>query len=82
MSGQVQKPRPERKVEVPEESPQQHKSGEELKAELDEIMDEIDATLEENDALGLDEVLDGIDAEMDMTAAEDMVKSYIQKGGQ
>lgn len=48
MSGQVQKPKPERKVEETETEEVKAKSGEELKAELDAVLDDIDSVLEEN----------------------------------
>lgn len=48
MSGQVQKPRPERKVEETKTEEVKAKSGEELKAELDAVLDDIDSVLEEN----------------------------------
>jgi ubiquitin-like protein Pup len=83
VSGQVQKPKPERKVETPEQEPAKAKSGEELKAELDAVLDDIEEVLEENaEAMGMDEVLDGIDAEIDMDSARDMVASFVQKGGE
>lgn len=43
---QVQKPAPKR-IETIEE-PQPKKTGDELKADIDELLDEIDSVLEEN----------------------------------
>ena len=48
--------------EVAEEAPTTSESGEKIKAELDDLLDEIDEVLETN--------------------AEDLVKSYVQTGGQ
>jgi ubiquitin-like protein Pup len=46
---QIKKPAPARTEEEPvEEVPVANKKGEELKAELDDLLDEIDEVLEEN----------------------------------
>ncbi len=46
---QIRKPAPARSEETPvEEVPAANKKGEELKAELDDLLDEIDEVLEEN----------------------------------
>jgi ubiquitin-like protein Pup len=48
VSGQVQKQKPETKVEEPLSEAPKVKNGDKLKAELDALIDEIDETLEEN----------------------------------
>jgi ubiquitin-like protein Pup len=45
---QRRKPAPERAEEVVEEAPAQSERGERLKAELDDLLDEIDEVLEDN----------------------------------
>ena len=45
---QKQKPAPERTEEVVEEAPATSERGEKLKAELDDLLDEIDEVLETN----------------------------------
>jgi ubiquitin-like protein Pup len=45
---QKKKPAPARKQEDPEEAPAASKQGEKLKAELDDLLDEIDEVLEDN----------------------------------
>ena len=47
---QIRKPAPSREdqVETTEEAPAQSESGEKLKAELDDLLDEIDEVLETN----------------------------------
>ncbi len=47
---QIRKPAPAREdqVETPEQAPAQSESGEKLKAELDDLLDEIDEVLETN----------------------------------
>jgi ubiquitin-like protein Pup len=45
---QRRKPVPERAEEVVEEAPAQSERGERLKAELDDLLDEIDEVLEDN----------------------------------
>ncbi len=45
---QIKKPSPSRPEEAVEEVPPTSKKGEELKAELDDLLDEIDEVLEEN----------------------------------
>ena len=47
---QKKKPAPARQEEVVEEAPAQSVQGEKIKAELDELLDEIDEVLEENAA--------------------------------
>ncbi len=43
---QKRKPAPARQEEVVEEAPQKSESGEKIKAELDDLLDEIDEVLE------------------------------------
>jgi ubiquitin-like protein Pup len=43
-----QKPAPKEREETDEETPATAKQGEELKAELDDLLDEIDTVLEDN----------------------------------
>lgn len=43
-----QKPAPKEREETVEETPATAKQGEELKAELDDLLDEIDTVLEDN----------------------------------
>ena len=57
-----QRPAPKERADEEVEDLAPPKQGEELKEELDDLLDEIDSVLEEN--------------------AEDVVKSYVQKGGQ
>lgn len=45
---QRRRPAPSRHEEVVEESPPRSERGEEIKAELDDLLDEIDAVLEVN----------------------------------
>jgi ubiquitin-like protein Pup len=45
---QIKKPAPKPQEEVAEESPATSESGEALKAELDDLLDEIDDVLETN----------------------------------
>ena len=45
---QRRRPAPSRQDEVVEESPPRSERGEEIKAELDDLLDEIDAVLEVN----------------------------------
>lgn len=45
---QKRKPAPAREEEVVEDAPATSKQGEKIKAELDELLDEIDDVLEEN----------------------------------
>ncbi|MGI8751883.1 MAG: ubiquitin-like protein Pup [Acidimicrobiales bacterium] len=45
---QIKKPTPARTDEAVEEVPARSERGEELKAELDDLLDEIDEVLEEN----------------------------------
>ena len=45
---QKKKPAPQRQEETVEEAPPTSKQGEKIKAELDELLDEIDEVLEEN----------------------------------
>jgi prokaryotic ubiquitin-like protein Pup len=45
---QKQKPAPQRTDETAEEAPAPSKQGEKIKAELDDLLDEIDGVLEEN----------------------------------
>ncbi|MEM9033927.1 MAG: ubiquitin-like protein Pup [Actinomycetota bacterium] len=45
---QIRKPAPERTEETVEEAPATSERGEELKAELDDLLDEIDDVLETN----------------------------------
>jgi prokaryotic ubiquitin-like protein Pup len=45
---QKQKPAPQRTEEVVEEAPPTSERGEKLKAELDDLLDEIDEVLEDN----------------------------------
>ena len=45
---QKQKPAPSKTEEVVEEAPAASKQGEKLKAELDDLLDEIDEVLESN----------------------------------
>jgi ubiquitin-like protein Pup len=45
---QIKKPAPARNDETVEEVPARSERGEELKAELDDLLDEIDEVLEEN----------------------------------
>ncbi len=45
---QKRKQSPERKEEVVEEAPAASESGEKIKAELDDLLDEIDGVLESN----------------------------------
>lgn len=45
---QKKKPAPTRTEEVADETPAPTKQGEKIKAELDELLDEIDDVLEEN----------------------------------
>jgi prokaryotic ubiquitin-like protein Pup len=45
---QKQKPAPQRTEEVTEEAPASTEKGEKIKAELDDLLDEIDGVLEEN----------------------------------
>ena len=56
------KPAPQRRSDEVEAAPAATEAGEKIKAELDELLDEIDDVLETN--------------------ADDIVKAYIQKGGQ
>ena len=59
---QKKKSAPAREDEVVEETPAPSEQGEKIKAELDDLLDEIDEVLESN--------------------AEEIVKSYVQKGGE
>jgi ubiquitin-like protein Pup len=45
---QRRRPAPDRQEEVVEEAPARSERGEEIKAELDDLLDEIDAVLEVN----------------------------------
>jgi prokaryotic ubiquitin-like protein Pup len=45
---QKKKPAPRKSEEVSEEAPQTSESGEKIKAELDDLLDEIDEVLESN----------------------------------
>jgi ubiquitin-like protein Pup len=45
---QKTKPAPQRTEEVVEDAPATSKQGEKIKAELDDLLDEIDGVLEEN----------------------------------
>jgi ubiquitin-like protein Pup len=45
---QKKKPAPQKQDEVVEEAPAQSESGEKIKAELDDLLDEIDEVLESN----------------------------------
>jgi prokaryotic ubiquitin-like protein Pup len=45
---QKQKPAPQREQEVQADAPATGKQGEKIKAELDDLLDEIDGVLEEN----------------------------------
>jgi ubiquitin-like protein Pup len=45
---QKRRPAPAREAEVEEAAPAQSKQGEKIKAELDDLLDEIDEVLEEN----------------------------------
>jgi ubiquitin-like protein Pup len=45
---QKAKPAPQRSDEVVEDAPAASKQGEKIKAELDDLLDEIDGVLEEN----------------------------------
>jgi prokaryotic ubiquitin-like protein Pup len=48
VTGQVHKAKPQHPEAVEAPEPQKAKSGEELKAELDAVLDDIDSALEEN----------------------------------
>ena len=45
---QKRKPAPQRQDEVVEDAPQTSETGEKIKAELDDLLDEIDEVLESN----------------------------------
>ena len=45
---QIKKPAPSREEETVEETPGRSEKGEKIKAELDDLLDEIDDVLEEN----------------------------------
>ena len=59
---QIRKPAPATREQPVEEAPPASERGSDIKAQLDDLLDEIDEVLETN--------------------AEDLVKSYIQKGGE
>lgn len=71
-----------------QEEPQEHPAKEVGKTattstvEIDDILDELDATLEENDTSKLEEALDEIDEMFREINAEEMVINYRQQGGQ
>ncbi len=62
--------KPRREEQAPDRLPHaEHKSGEELKAEMDAVLDDIDAVLEEA----------GLSTE---EAAQAQVANFVQKGGE